>query len=810
MHYCHPFWRNTEHTTSHHIISNFRLHLSIMGVCQSTLCPLAENSVMLGAPNCNRRPKALQTKLADTNKAPFSSSDEKVLSPTMTEATTPGSDASFTPSAGGPLSLTAVISSGSTAYVGGGASTTTTAGSRSERKRQPSRFHFNEIDSVIEEETEPDAPSDEEEYNEQQKAPALAVDPASIIMNPPLLAPSPKEVNLLLKCRSKKNASSSNDRMLREFQKLKLRAQMVARQEKTTKRRAKMDARLEEVKLSESLWNDFEQVREKAVAMESKDDSFVEEEEPNLVNRRHRLKKNKSFDLQDTNSWYVNFRTKTKQMPRSYQDESNEDEMSCQSGLSLLSKESMEAQRLLYAEKRHQREARFAVRRKKWEAEMDEKHIGRLNENATRSAHKKGHKHSSRGNKDYETYFQEILKESEHLGTPMTSPPKLAVRTAESKVTLDVNDYGPVMTHTRTTLTRDPSITDMEVEIPSAEKQPPMDDTSAITDVDFDTDFRSYRRRRGPVTHKNDEFSIGSSLISYGGLSSCTKTLDDDNKENVPPGNYFQKQGYGRRRVGKNRSYGVGEMTALTSSKTEPDDLCFRERPAYSLGDRIADLERKMGIGPPEVNAISENNDTLKLFCCDKTNTNEAFRVVGLAPRENCTSFVDSPAQTTTDEKSISFHQEWPALEPTQLQRVFDQSGTPPSSSDNQSYSDVRERIVMGNCNHLRESIAFMTTEDFRRISTDHALVRWDKGSLVYRPNEYDNEEEQRDLAHRREESFADDIADEVENLLARYRQREGDKVIDAHEMLRRDGHCDHYGATDESFTMAQGKLYSA
>jgi hypothetical protein len=343
----------------------------------------------------------------------------------------------------------------------------------------------------------------------------------------------------------------------------------------------------------------------------------------------------------------------------------------------------------------------------------------------------------------------------------------------------------------------------MEVEIPSNEKKPLADDTSAITDVDFDHDFRGHRQRRHGRFHyrQDDNGSIGSSLISYGGLSSCVRTRGDE--ENIHPNSHSHPN---RQQLGKSMPYGVKEMKV-----SSPDDFSFRERPAYSLGNRISDLEKKMGISPPRqasafaAETVAEDNP--KILICDKTNLHESFRVIGVAANQNDSSFVNSPLATPATEPEKDNGNFSPALEPTQLQTAFDRSGSPPSSC-----SDFREQIVMGNCNYLQESIAFMTTEDFRRISTESALVKWDRGSVSYHPNvgceatDEGRDPQQHDNAvafDRREESFANDIVREVETICSKYRDG---TVIDAHELLK----VGSDSAANDSFSTAQGKLYSA
>lgn len=819
-----------------------------MGVCHSTLCRLQEDSVVLGTKTDNKRPSKFHRPGLIATKYTHSSIKHygmtRGFSPTVTEATTPASDTLPTPgSMAGPLSLSSVISTGAFTFEEAGARDPT------RDKLLPDYNHFNSTqgleDLVIMEEEDPDAPSDEEEFHEfhhnnlkqegtQGLPKGFMMNPEDVITNPPLIIPPKEKTTAFLKAAQKSKKSSTSGRMLREFQRLKQRADSATRQMKADKRRAKLAKRREDVDSYHSLWEEYQDMEklqklhsarkdistERDLPLETRDDSIVEqvrhEREP-----RFSVRRSNSFDLQDTESWYVDFR-KSKHSSKAHDN----DDASCQSELSLLSEASMEAQKSLYAEKRRQREAKKALKKKRHEGTASLK--SSITSEPPRgdvaaSSRSEPQTLGSKGSKDYETYFQELLNGTENtkFGTPLLSPPRLDVVTDQSKITLEANDYGPPK-QSRLCIKRINSLTNMEVEVPSDEKKPTVDDTSGITDADFEGEYVMRRRAwRGYAGSRNHNTSMGSSIISYGGLHSSLATVDD--KENIDPRSNIQKHNAhitsSERHLEESAPTDAEQMEhdAFGVPTEKSNNSCFQQKVSSTLGDRITDLEKRMGIIPPnDAAAKLEGN---QLFCCDTTNKYETFQILAIAQNGGSSAYRSdaSPVRTPCSELQNSpingngMAQHSPELEPTKLQEIFDASSEAITSASDRQASGVRERIVMGNCNFTHESIAFMTTEDFRRISTDHALVRWERGSFIYQDEDANEENENKkhssSCIDSQNEGFLNEIAEEVEEVLSRYRNDSG--VIDVHELAIQHGNMDVLDA-DQSFSAAQGRLYSA
>ena len=114
-----------------------------------------------------------------------------------------------------------------------------------------------------------------------------------------------------------------------------------------------------------------------------------------------------------------------------------------------------------------------------------------------------------------------------------------------------------------------------------------------------------------------------------------------------------------------------------------------------------------------------------------------------------------------------------------------------------------------------------MTKEEFQRMSEDHAMVKVSKHPLeqdAYLIQESANNEERsencapslcsNDLRGYNDASssfFANDITDQINNVLAKYRNND-EGIVDAHTLL----HIESEDAEDESFDQAQGKLFCA
>ena len=789
----------------------------------------------------------------------------ELISPTGTEATTPGS-ALDTPSVAswnnhthlvhhsnnGPLSLTSALSS-----------TLTSAPEYCHQQQkaiaawtqQPcSKFTFSEfedLDSVVDDCDDDDgAPSDEDNVYSADglvittntihgssvlpsiELPAeMPKDPKAIILNPPLVVPPPGEAEkLILQAKSLKTESKSyasvQDTMIRDFRKLQDRATMVQREDQKSKRQAKLEDRTKDVEGYRNLFAEYKEMEElhKAAELQKAAEAYLAPDNKPLNTStqdddrsdkkcvRHCVQKSNSFDLKDTDSWFVNFRKEMKYD----RGEHNDDNKSCQSGFSLLSEASMGAQKALFAEKRRCREATYASRKKALDASIQEE------ENQSKS----------KSSKDYEAYFKSLMEEDIHApNTPQLSLPRIEVHTNESKMIIDgMYDYGPVSKIQPPVSTPAPAITqsfkksskpitDMEVFVQTDKRR---DDTSGITDADFERDFVLHRRRCGMVSQiKNEDVS----LISYGSLPGSIKdqVISDDSKPSGGRGD--------QRSLEKTQSMGI--QAGWNSSQV--DKSCKHN----SLGDRITNLERKMGI-------VHSNDE----------NRSSAFRLKGVTQRNRCTNERTSVSETIDacvegslipDLRSPRAHPPdiFPSsdkLEPTKLEAVFNLTSTTSSSlpvtnyMPNENAADFREQIVIGNASKcelqmrhshdftINNNAVFMTKEEAQRISNGHAMVNISKHPLeqdAYIVQESENEGSSESCipnmgshsqllkGYRQDDAnsstFANNITEQISNVLHRYRN---DGILDAHALLQSGSRVDM--EEGDSFCQAYGKLYTA
>jgi hypothetical protein len=110
------------------------------------------------------------------------------------------------------------------------------------------------------------------------------------------------------------------------FNKLKIQVKLAKHQEKISRRAAKFEDRYEDVLKYRNLHKEFENIQDKV-----------------KTTRKTRLKRSRSFDLSDTNTWFFDF--------EKLEDENAEDDNVSVSSMSLLSVASMKSQKRFYEEK---------------------------------------------------------------------------------------------------------------------------------------------------------------------------------------------------------------------------------------------------------------------------------------------------------------------------------------------------------------------------------------------------------------------------------------------------------------------------
>jgi len=449
-------------------------------------------------------------------------------------------------------------------------------------------------------------------------------------------------------------------------------------------------------------------------------------------------KNDESLNIQDSSAWFVDFKNEMR-APSNLDD----DEIS-KSEFSLLSEHSLEVQRNLFRKKRSLREARNYERKQKLQAEVSDSC-----ESEAFSA--SNNSQSTRKGKDYESYFRGILttnntekRTDDNPNTPRLSPPKLQVVTNETKtVRDDMNDYGPIFKHQKA---RAPEISEsfqgLEVHCEQGR-----DDASLIS---FDNDS---------LILTNTSFGGHGHFRARANAEKPSERFTQVDQLNR------QAQHRGRRERPfrkKNVSSGVAAMSNAAASKHKSE----------SLDTRIVNLEKKMGI-----------------FSSKDPGTERAH------------------STNIESQTPIESYSKPGFLSPMKLEDMFDKSPEEIASSASNKARETREKIVMRNASKCHKStrmpsIHLMNKEQFEALA-EHALVRvsrLDDSYLVQEPptdeKNYNNDELATPNTSFRNTSLANEITEEVQNLLGRYRE-----VVDAHEILKYDG--------NDSVEEDTGKLYS-
>lgn len=219
--------------------------------------------------------------------------------------------------------------------------------------------HTQELDHVIPEEVDPDAPSDEEDERLlQEQALARKNPPSTRNTMPKSTAASPPRPQDRIKMQFSRSTrpdsivsrnaiadskvpGSVKNSHISEFRKLKLKVKLAAKQERKKARIAKLEDRYEDVRGYNSLWQDYQEIQGQTERATS--------DEPS------KLKRSDSFDLHDTDSWFFDFQSFDEEDASAYDFD---DDDASQSSLSLLSTASMESQRRYFQEKREGRTRR--------------------------------------------------------------------------------------------------------------------------------------------------------------------------------------------------------------------------------------------------------------------------------------------------------------------------------------------------------------------------------------------------------------------------------------------------------------------
>ena len=337
----------------------------------------------------------------------------------------------------------------------------------------------------IEEEEDPCAPSDEEDFHDQVQARRDLEEPGRLVLHklkcahitspqsaslvaPPRYPPTeqalggnvPSLPSPMLSLSSPPEPDSSvHPQTMSQFHRLQLQAKLQTRKEAKLSKVKKYQDRLVDVQGYKKLWKDFVDLQSHLKKKSSKKQETADvntETRPTKSDRKRlrRVRRSRSFDLQDSSFWYFDFQNRDLAFegPAEVCIEQPGTpaalKQPLQSSLSLLSESSMEAQRRFFSEKRRQRKR------------------------------SKQSKYASK------------------TSGSVVSAPSGSIPANESSVRYD---YGPVKTsNTDTSL----PLTEMEVSfVHSSPEQPRPDDASLVSDLDDDNvsyrsnDYRVVRRR---------------------------------------------------------------------------------------------------------------------------------------------------------------------------------------------------------------------------------------------------------------------------------------------------------------------------
>lgn len=208
--------------------------------------------------------------------------------------------------------------------------------------------HAEQLDPCIQEEVDPDAPSDEEDEHLHQQALARVPLPQP---KPGVSPPRPQSVIKMRHQRITRPSSvvhhkeppvppsprAVNPHTISQFHRLKVQVKLAKRQARKRQQAAKLEDRYQDVEGYNKLWKNFSDIQSK-----------VEDRSPPP------LKRSDSFDLKDTDTWFFDFQSCEADDVGFY----DSDDDASQSSLSLHSTTSMESQRRYFREKRERRLSR--------------------------------------------------------------------------------------------------------------------------------------------------------------------------------------------------------------------------------------------------------------------------------------------------------------------------------------------------------------------------------------------------------------------------------------------------------------------
>ena len=212
---------------------------------------------------------------------------------------------------------------------------------------------FAPIRSTIPEEEDPEMPSDEEDYTEELKRSQTKEEPGRLLPVKMRSKPTARVSSVLVAGQrseappvmSPGDKSSVHIQTLSDFQRLKLQVKLQKRQDMKEKKVNRVEDRIEDADTHRKLWQQYQEAERELARMESEMNA----------DPKTRLLRTDSFDLNDANSWFFDFKGADF---KTAVDADDIDDNASHENLSLLSEQSLDAQRRYYSEKRKERKAK--------------------------------------------------------------------------------------------------------------------------------------------------------------------------------------------------------------------------------------------------------------------------------------------------------------------------------------------------------------------------------------------------------------------------------------------------------------------
>jgi len=554
--------------------------------------------------------------------------------------------------------------------------------------------HTEELDPVIPEEVDPDAPSDEEDellFQQQQQVMARKLQKSTKKTKPTRGATtSPPRPQDCVKMQHRhitnpnsvihRHAPESNQAVppgavsshhISEFRKLKVQVKLAARQERKKARIAKLEDRYDDVRGYNHLWQNFQEIRGRA-----------ETKEP--ANKT--LKRSNSFDLHDTDSWFFDFQSFDEEDGSCCYD--YDDDMS-QSSLSLHSTTSMESQRRYFKEKREGRLS--SVRRHN--ADTNLLLMNQIIHTQARKAVK-------------DEVLSPIMFSPNHHEASASTPPSILRGIAKNESAMTT----PAVSELGTPESRGPVAPRVNA-FQIATGQP---------------EYHVYKRPgEKPVDHDEDTPKAKSRRTN----ASYTEPHEED----------------------MNNDYQVARRRRVAS---------FHDADASIHKDDERAVAESLGIQLPPSPQKQQRNFDYSSFCIQVVTTDTPnVQVTHMTPKEN--DNMNRKERVVTGNAARC------------LEETF--AGNAPGSGRKKTRPE-KDAKDYGRC--TESTIATMSTEDFLRFSDSHALVNVtnNHGHEIHLESSSSLDDKENDTSVY--EGMADDVNEQIDFLLAKYRDDNEDAVI--------------------------------